>query len=318
MKRIRTLQLARTGIHGTQSARLTKQDFAEMIETFTQSPVYLGHEKSHHDSEPSYGKVIELNLSDDGETLYGDVVLEPEVDKLFSDKKYDGWSIGCPRRRIDNKRVLHHLALLGSTKPAIPNLRQVRVSQSEYAEEISAAEYKFSGELLEFKDNYQKEIPMTEEEKKKMAALEAENEELKKKAEKTADSKKGEDKKEKFSDSQEYADMKKQIADLEASRKEAVVKGVCDKFTDIPAGLKDSVQKLAGVLADNSDSFEFSDKDGNKSEKSALDLFSDVISGLIAAPKKDDVTGRVFNPDEFNDKTSDGKETDLGKVAAKM
>lgn len=318
MKRIRTLQLARTGIHGTQSARLTKQDFAEMIETFTQSPVYLGHEKSHHDSEPSYGKVIELNLSDDGETLYGDVVLEPEVDKLFSDKKYDGWSIGCPRRRIDNKRVLHHLALLGSTKPAIPNLRQVRVSQSEYAEEISAAEYKFSGELLEFKDNYQKEIPMTEEEKKKMAALEAENEELKKKAEKTADSKKGEDKKEKFSDSQEYADMKKQIADLEASRKEAVVKGVCDKFADIPAGLKDSVQKLAGVLADNSDSFEFSDKDGNKSEKSALDLFSDVISGLIAAPKKDDVTGRVFNPDEFSDKTSDGKETDLGKVAAKM
>ena len=79
MKRIRTLQLARTGIHGTQSARLTKQDFAEMIETFTQSPVYLGHEKSHHDSEPSYGKVIELNLSDDGETLYGDVVLEIAV-----------------------------------------------------------------------------------------------------------------------------------------------------------------------------------------------------------------------------------------------
>ena len=318
MKRIRTLQLARTGIHGTQSARLTKQDFAEMIETFTQSPVYLGHEKSHHDSEPSYGKVIELNLSDDGETLYGDVVLEPEVDKLFSDKKYDGWSIGCPRRRIDNKRVLHHLALLGSTKPAIPNLRQVRVSQSEYAEEISAAEYKFSGELPEFKDNYQEEIPMTEEEKKKMAALEAENEELKKKAEKTADSKKGEDKKEKFSDSQEYADMKKQIADLEASRKEAVVKGVCDKFADIPAGLKDSVQKVAGVLASNTDSFEFSDKDGNKSEKSALDLFSDVISGLTAAPKKDDVTGRVFNPDEFSDKKSDGKETDWGKVAAKL
>ena len=318
MKRIRTLQLARTGIHGTQSARLTKQDFAEMIETFTQSPVYLGHESAHKDYEPSWGKVIELNLSDDGETLYGDVVLEPEVDKLFSDKKYNGWSIGCPRRKIDNKRVLHHLALLGSTKPAIPNLRQVKVLQSEYAEEISAAEYKFSGELLEFKDNYQEEIPMTEEEKKKMAALEAENEELKKKAEKTADSKKGEDKKEKFSDSQEYADMKKQIADLEASRKEAVVKGVCDKFADIPAGLKDSVQKLAGVLADNSDSFEFSDKDGNKSEKSALDLFSDVISGLIAAPKKDDVTGRVFNPDEFSDKTSDGKETDLGKVAAKM
>ena len=290
-----------------------------MIETFTQSPVYLGHESAHKDYEPSWGKVIELNLSDDGETLYGDVVLEPEVDKLFSDKKYNGWSIGCPRRKIDNKRVLHHLALLGSTKPAIPNLRQVKVSQSEYAEEISAAEYKFSGEMPEFKDNYQEEIPMTDEEKKKMEALEAENKKLKEDAEKAAASQKaGEDKKEKFSDSQEYADMQKKISDLEASRKEAVVKGVCDRFADVPAGLKDNVRKVAGILASNTDSFEFSDKDGNKCSKSALDLFSDLISGLIAAPKKDDVTSRQFNADEFNDKKSDGKTTDWGKIAAKL
>lgn len=289
-----------------------------MIETFTQSPVYLGHEAAHKDSEPSYGKVIELNLSDDGETLYGDVVLEPEVDKLFSDKKYNGWSIGCPRRRIDNKRVLHHLALLGSTKPAIPNLRQVKVLQSEYAEEITAAEYKFSGEMSEYKDTNQEEIPMTDEEKKKMEALELENKKLKEDAEKAAAKKDGEDKKEKFSDSKEYADMQKKIEDLEASRKEAVVKGVCDKFADIPAGLKDSVQKVAGVLASITESFEFSDKDGKKSNKTALDLFSDVLSGLIAAPKKEDVTSRQVNTDEFNDKKDDGKETDWGKVAAKL
>lgn len=318
MKRIRTLQLARTGIHGTQSARLTKQDFAEMIETFTQSPVYLGHESAHKDFEPSWGKVIELNLSDDGETLYGDVVLEPEVDKLFSDKKYNGWSIGCPRRKIDNKRVLHHLALLGSTKPAIPNLRQVKVSQSEYAEDISAAEYKFLGEVPEFKDNYQEEIPMTDEEKKKMEALEAENKKLKEDAAKAAETKGGEDKKEKFSDSPEFADMQKEISELKAAKKEALVKGVCDKFSDIPAGLKDGVQKVASVLASVSDSFEFSDKDGNKSEKSALEVFSDVVSGLIAAPKKDDVTARQFDAGEFSDKKEGDKETDWGKVAAKL
>ena len=289
-----------------------------MIETFTQSPVYLGHEAAHKDSEPSYGKVIELNLSDDGETLYGDVVLEPEVDKLFSDKKYNGWSIGCPRRRIDNKRVLHHLALLGSTKPAIPNLRQVKVLQSEYAEEITAAEYKFSGEMSEYKDTNQEEIPMTDEEKKKMEALELENKKLKEDAEKAAAKKDGEDKKEKFSDSKEYADMQKKIEDLEASRKEAVVKGVCDKFADIPAGLKDSVQKVAGVLASTTESFEFSDKDGNKSNKTALDLFSDVLSGLIAAPKKEEVTSRQVNTDEFNDKKDGDKETDWGKVAARL
>ena len=289
-----------------------------MIETFTQSPVYLGHESAHKDFEPSWGKVIELNLSDDGETLYGDVVLEPEVDKLFSDKKYNGWSIGCPRRKIDNKRVLHHLALLGSTKPAIPNLRQVKVSQSEYAEDISAAEYKFLGEVPEFKDNYQEEIPMTDEEKKKMEALEAENKKLKEDAAKAAETKGGEDKKEKFSDSPEFADMQKEISELKAAKKEALVKGVCDKFSDIPAGLKDGVQKVASVLASASDSFEFSDKDGNKSQKSALEVFSDVVSGLIAAPKKDDVTARQFDAGEFSDKNADGKETDWGKVAAKL
>ena len=159
---------------------------------------------------------------------------------------------------------------------------------------------------------------MTDEEKKKMEALELENKKLKEDAEKAAAKKDGEDKKEKFSDSKEYADMQKKIEDLEASRKEAVVKGVCDKFADIPAGLKDSVQKVAGVLASTTESFEFSDKDGNKSNKTALDLFSDLLSGLIAAPKKEEVISRQVNTDEFNDKKDDGKETDWGKVAAKL
>lgn len=314
------MQLARTGIHGTQSARLTKQDFAEMIETFTQSPVYLGHESSHRDSEPSYGKVIELSLSDDGETLYGDVVLQPEVDTLFSEKKYDGWSIGCPRRKIDNKRVLHHLALLGSTKPAIANLRQVKVTQSEYAEEISAAEYKFFGAVPEFKDTTQEEIPMTKEEQEKMTALEAENKRLKEEAEKKAKEKDGEDKKEKFSDSPEFAEMQKEIASLKAAKKEALAKSVADKFADIPAGLKDSVQKVAGVLSQNEDSFEFSDKDGNKTSKSALDLFSDILSALASAPKKDDITTQQFNASEFADKAGDGGKDapDWAKLAQNM
>ena len=113
--------------------------------------------------------------------------------------------------------------------------------------------------------------------------------------------------------------MQKKISDLEASRKEAVVKGVCDKFADIPAGLKDSVQKVAGVLASTTESFEFSDKDGNKGSKTALNLFSDLISGLIAAPKKDNVTSRQFNADEFNDKGDGGKDApDWAKLAQNM
>lgn len=324
MKKVRTWQLCRTGTFGQDGAKITEQDLKEIAETFVPTrPITIGHDAAKGDNFPKFGDVLVIDgIYDDpkhkGEkVLVGQVALHPELEKQFSDKDdgdgcYKGWSVTIPKRGSDGKRYLHSLAICGAIPPKIPGLEQL-MTKSCYSEGDSVEVFSFSDEI-----DYQGEIPMTEEEKKKMAALEAENEELKKKAEKTADSKKGEDKKEKFSDSQEYADMKKQIADLEASRKEAVVKGVCDKFADIPAGLKDSVQKLAGVLADNSDSFEFSDKDGNKSEKSALDLFSDVISGLFAAPKKDDVTGRVFNPDEFSDKTSDGKETDLGKVAAKM
>ena len=162
---------------------------------------------------------------------------------------------------------------------------------------------------------------MTKEEQEKMAALEAENKRLKEEAEKkAAEGKKDEDKGEKFSDSPEFADMQKEIAELKAAKKNALVKGVCDKFADIPAGLKDSVQKVASVLADNQDSFEFSDKDGNKTEKSALDMFCDIVQGIASAPKKDEVTSQQFDAGEFSDKgkKTDGKETDWGKVAASI
>lgn len=325
MKKIRTWQLCRTGTFGQDGAKITEQDLREIAETFTPTrPITIGHDAAHGDNFPKFGDVLLIDgIYDDpkhrGEkVLVGQVVLHPELERQFSDKDdgdgcYKGWSVTIPRRGSDGKRYLHSLAICGATPPKIPGLEQLMV-KSCYSDGDSVEVFDFSDAI-----DYQEEIPMTDEEKKKMEALEAENKKLKEDAEKAAASQKaGEDKKEKFSDSQEYADMQKKISDLEASRKEAVVKGVCDKFADIPAGLKDSVQKVAGVLASTAESFEFSDKDGNKSSKTALDLFSDVISGLIAAPKKDDVTSRQFNADEFNDKKSDGKTTDWGKIAAKL
>ena len=325
MKKIRTWQLARTGTFGQDGAKITEKDLQEVSETFTPTrPISIGHDSAHGDNFPKFGDVLAIDgIYDDpkhkGEkVLVGMVVLHPELEKQFSDTDdgngcYKGWSVTIPRRASDGKRYLHSLAICGATPPKIPGLEQLMV-KSCYSDGDKVEVFDFSDAI-----DYQEEIPMTKEEEEKMKALETENKKLKEDAEKAAVSKKdGEDKKEKFSDSQEYADMQKKISDLEASRKEAVVKGVCDKFADIPAGLKDSVQKVAGVLASNEDKFEFSDKDGNKTTKSVLDLFSDVLSGLIAAPKKDEVTGRQFNADEFNDKKSDGKETDWGKVAAKL
>ena len=324
MKKIRTWQLCRTGTFGQDGARITEKDLGEIAETFAPTrPITIGHDAARGDDFPKFGDVLAIDgIYDDpkrkGEkVLVGKVMLHPELEKQFSDKDdgggcYKGWSVTIPKRASDGKRYLHSLAICGATPPKIPGLEQLMV-KSCYSDGDSVEVFDFNDAI-----NYQEEIPMTDEEKKKMEALEAENKKLKEDAAKAAEKKDGEDKKEKFSDSPEFADMQKEISELKAAKKEALVKGVCDKFSDIPAGLKDGVQKVASVLASASDSFEFSDKDGNKSEKSALEVFSDVVSGLVAAPKKDDVTARQFNADEFNDKKEGGKETDWGKVAAKL
>ena len=324
MKKIRTWQLCRTGTFGQDGAKITEKDLKDIVETFTPTrPISIGHDSAKGDNFPKFGDVLAIDgIYDDAKhkgekVLVGMVMLHPELEKQFSDKDdgdgcYKGWSVTIPKRASDGKRYLHSLAICGATPPKIPGLEQLMV-KSCYSDGDTVEVFDFSDAI-----DYQEEIPMTDEENKKMEALELENKKLKEDAEKAAAKKDGEDKKEKFSDSKEYADMQKKIEDLEASRKEAVVKGVCDKFADIPAGLKDSVQKVAGVLASTTESFEFSDKDGNKSNKTALDLFSDVLSGLIAAPKKEEVTSRQVNTDEFNDKKDGDKETDWGKVAAKL
>ena len=324
MKKIRTWQLCRTGTFGQDGAKITEKDLKDIVETFTPTrPISIGHDSAKGDNFPKFGDVLAIDgIYDDAKhkgekVLVGMVMLHPELEKQFSDKDdgdgcYKGWSVTIPKRASDGKRYLHSLAICGATPPKIPGLEQLMV-KSCYSDGDTVEVFDFSDAI-----DYQEEIPMTDEEKKKMEALELENKKLKEDAEKAAAKKDGEDKKEKFSDSKEYADMQKKIEDLEASRKEAVVKGVCDKFADVPAGLKDNVQKVAGILASNTESFEFSDKDGNKSNKTALDLFSDVLSGLIAAPKKEEVTSRQVNTDEFNDKKDGDKETDWGKVAAKL
>lgn len=328
MKKIRTWQLCRTGTFGQDGAKITEKDLNEIAETFTPTrPITIGHDAAHGDNFPKFGDVLVIDgIYDDAKhegekVLVGQVVLHPELEKLFSDKDdgdgcYKGWSVTIPKRGSDGKRYLHSLAICGATPPKIPGLEQL-MTKSCYSDGDSVEVFDFSDAIDYVDKEIQEEFPMTKEEEEKMKALEAENKKLKEEAEKSA-AKKDDENKEKFSDSAEYADMQKKISDLEAARKEALVKGICDKFSDIPAGLKDGVQKIAGVLASAEDSFEFSDKDGNKTEKSALDVFGDILSGLVSTAKKDDVTTRQFNADEFNDKKDDGKETDWGKVAAKI
>lgn len=329
MRKIRTWQLCRTGTFGQDGARITEKDLREILETFTPTrPITVGHDAAHGDSFPKFGDVLVLDgIYDDAKhrgekALVGQVVLHPELEKQFSDKDdgdgcYKGWSVTIPKRGSDGKRYLHSLAICGATPPKIPGLEQL-MTKCCYSDGDSVEVFDFSDSI-----NYQEEIPMTDEEKKKMEALEAENKRLKEEAEKKPPEKKGdEDKEKKFADSPEFADMQKEIAELKSAKKEALVKGVCDKFADISVGLKDKVQKVASVLASTSEFFEFSDKDGNKTEKSALEVFSDIVSGLSSAPKKSDITRQNFNAGEFSDnagKGDGGKDApDWNKLAQNM
>ena len=215
MKKIRTWQLCRTGTFGQDGARITEKDLREIVETFTPTrPITIGHDAAHGDNFPKFGDVLVIDgIYDDArhkgeKVLVGQVVLHPELEKQFSDKDdgdgcYKGWSVTIPKRGSDGKRYLHSLAICGATPPKIPGLEQL-MTKCCYSDGDSVEVFDFSDSI-----NYQEEIPMTDEEKKKMETLEAENRKLKEDAEKKAAEKPNEEKKEKFSDSPEFADMQK-------------------------------------------------------------------------------------------------------------
>ena len=210
---------------GQDGARITEKDLREIVETFTPTrPITIGHDAAHGDNFPKFGDVLLIDgIYDDArhkgeKVLVGQVVLHPELEKQFSDKDdgdgcYKGWSVTIPKRGSDGKRYLHSLAICGATPPKIPGLEQL-MTKSCYSDGDCVEVFDFSDSI-----NYQEEIPMTDEEKKKMEALEAENKKLKEDAEKKAAEKPNEEKKEKFSDSPEFADMQKEIAELKAGKK---------------------------------------------------------------------------------------------------
>lgn len=319
MKKIRTWQLCRTGTFGQDGAKITEKDLQEIESTFTPTrPISIGHDVAKGDNFPKFGDVLTIDgiypdPKHPGEkVLVGQVVLHPELEKQFDDKNtgdgiYKGWSVTIPRRASDGKRYLHSLAICGATPPKIPGLEQLMTDSCFGEDKVESIDFSDSIE-------FQEEIPMTEEEKKKMADLEAENKKLKAEAEKRGEP----EKTEKFSDSQEYQDMQKEIADLKATKNTALVKSVTDKFSEqIPAAVMPKVTAIANALS-LSGECEFAD--GDKTEKkSALELFGDVLSAVLADGAKNTVTQTQFDATAFSDK---GNKTEVKEnpadIAAKM
>lgn len=306
MKKVRTWQLCRTGTFGADGARITARDLQEIQETFSPPrPVTVGHDGATGDRFPKFGDVVHIDgvypdAAHPGEkVLVGNVVLHPELEKVFSDKPdgglYSGWSVTIPRRASDGKRYLHSLAICGAVPPKIPELEQLMVKAS-YSDGDTVESVSYNDTIT-----YQEEIPMTDEEKKKMDELEAANAELRKKLEeaekKASEDGSGGDGKDKYSDDPAMQDLRKRLEESERQLRQNRLDRFADSVKDVlPAGIKDRVGAIAEALAD-AGCVRFSDN-GTELERAPLDLLQDV---LAAWPQPE--TKQVYT---FSDPASDG------------
>ncbi|PLX66011.1 MAG: hypothetical protein C0602_12830 [Denitrovibrio sp.] len=167
------LELAKTGNHN--GITITEDDIREMEQTFCGDvPVTIGHEMD--DSMPAYGWVMSLEVSDDGQTLAGELELGDELAESFGTGKYKNWSIGAGRND-DEKMYLHHVAFLGAVPPMIKDLKVIEMgdvsdivtftaagcslilSDAEASEYISLKKEKMQSALTKLSDAAAGKIP---------------------------------------------------------------------------------------------------------------------------------------------------------------
>jgi len=330
-KKIRTLELARVGRWGLDGSEITKQDIAELAETFAgKRPVIVGHDVT--DRAPKFGDVLDCWSSTDGKSIIGPVIFSDIGDKLYEGGYYDGWSISMPRRSQDGKRVLHHLAILGAVPPKIPGLEelaQVAVNFSANAgEEAAKDRYQFSGKIPEEEG---KGTMMTNEEKAalkekeaKIAELEAQNKALIEQAAQNANQKAAEqaaaqnaaqgatppaegakagDAADASANGQDFADMQKELAQIKAGRRQERLEGFAKNIAEkLPAGVVGKAKVLAGHIEANC-AFDFSDN-GKTEKRDALWLLGEILTGW-PQPVKTGASNHNYSDDTNSDSTVD-------------
>lgn len=312
--------MCRTGAHGTDGAAITEQDLKEIVETFAPPrPVSLGHDMAKKDNFPKFGDVLMLegifnDPKNSGEkVLVGHVALHPELDRQYESGLFGGWSVTIPKRAVDGKRYLHSLAVTGATPPKISGLQEL-MAFCGYCDGDNVEVFEFGGGI-----EFMEAQPMTEEEKKKMATLEAENAKLKKAAEEAARSKFSqgavpEAKPAGEQNDARYADMQSELERLKAGERKARLDAFSEKIKHVPAGIKTKALAVAGTF-ESGDECEFGD-DGKTKKVDTLDLFAQIVSEGF---KGDSLLKPVTQGVDFSDSVGgDGKPLDWGAVAARL
>ena len=323
--KIRTWQLCRTGKFGQDGASITRQDLQDLMDTFVPTrPISIGHDMARGDSFPKFGDVLTLEgIRDDpnhpGEqVLIGSVMLHPQLDSIYDDGDgnglYKGWSVTIPRRASDGKRYLHSLAITGAVPPKIPGLQQI-MTKNCYAEDDAIEIFSF-GDSPKFQ-----EVSMTEEEKKRMEELEAENKRLKEELEKEKQSddpdkkakvkQTGDDPKKngEYNDATSKAMMAK-LEEMESQLKQAKVDRFCDAIKDkAPAGIMDKAKALAAELAEG--------KEVNFSDNTSADALLTLQEILSLWPTMEVQQLYSFS-DDGDSKDKNSKNEGWSNVASKL
>jgi hypothetical protein len=115
-------ELVHVGMFGSDGTVVTKQDLADINETFDgKGPVTLGHKLV--DWMPKFGNTTNVDLNASGESLAGKLEINDVLADAVDEKFYEDISIGMKRRASDGKRYLHHVAFLGAVPPKIRDLK---------------------------------------------------------------------------------------------------------------------------------------------------------------------------------------------------
>jgi len=288
------MELARTGIHGLAGTPLTLQDLQEAVETFENPPpVILGHSMGNSDFMPQFGRILNVELVEEGNgtdgTLVGDVEFNELAAEAFEEGLYTGWSIALARRARDNKLYIRHLALLGAVPPKIRDLKVLAAMNKKVEVEFSEDE-KPDEFFFVFSDVKKEEVKVTPEElealKKKNEELEAENASLKEKVS---------EKEKSFSDTQ----TRLQTVEAEVKKRRlAELKKAAEGKVPVP--LLEEVLAF-GDQAVDLDVKEFSDEKGNtRQARPAIEILTDIFRSL-----KKPALDEAFS---FSDQAGKGKE----------
>jgi len=296
---LKRMELAKTGSFGPDGAQITLQNLKDVVDTFDgKCPVSLGHYMTKQDWWPSWGNVETIELVEDPNgvdaILYGDVSVREVLAEAIDSGFYTGWSVSIPARASDNKRYLHHLAMLGSVPPKIRDLKVIATASTKPDNAIDA-----TGEGMAFADQAFYSF----------SDFEKEGEVMKTK-EKTEPAKTAEPVKQ-----PEGTDFADQLKTREEKAKNAYKNGiraeVLNKIGDRwPAGKRDELAEFADRLVDIHD-YEFSDQE---SEKGLVDFFVSLVEGM--ADKPIPKTGKL----DFADSHAGGgtEKIDRAKMAMKF